>query len=406
MSQRAGKWIFILIIVVVGAFALLGPDYTDLSFFRDGYRAQLIHDDHELGVFQQRGSWVTQGITPYDISIFQEYPQVGLGYITLPYIFSDQYGYYRWILITMNTILAVSLLWVTIILLHQLKRSVWFAALLVLPAMLFFTFSRFDILVALLVQVGLWLVLSRRWRWAGAVLGLAILTKWYPVLFLPLVYAYVRQTCPEQTRAALRSFWWSVGLVVGGIMAISFFIDGFTSLRPYLFHGARSGGVGSLYFMLIEGPLQSTGIVQLDYLGLTIFLILQFAVPLFVIFKTTVVQRWLRSPHQLVLWMALAVLVFTFFSRFYSPQWIIWFVPLVVLIGDRRLAGLVVGYDLLNYLSFPLIWQVWGPFSWQFISVSLLIVALQAGVLWRLFGLMHSFSANPAKGRSIASSIN
>lgn len=387
MNKRWWKWTLIVIVVGVGALVLLGPDYTELTFLRDDARAQLIRDDHELRVFHARGSWAARGITPYDASIFQEYPQVGLAYITAAYAFTEEYGYYRWALITLNILLAVGLLFVSIRLLRKLQSPSWYAGLLVLPAMLFFTFSRFDILVALLVQIGLWLILSRRWRWAGVVLGLAFLTKWYPLLFIPLVYLYIRQAAPA-IKPALQSFCWGLGLVVVCIMGASFIVDGFTSLRPYLFHGGRSGGVGSLYFMLIEGPLQSTGIPQLGYLGLTIFLVLQFSVPIFSMIKSTLIQRWLSSPRQLILWMTLAVLVFTFFSRFYSPQWILWLVPLIVLVGDKRLALLVIGYDILNYFSFPLFWQVWGPFSLGYIIVSALIISVQAIMIYRLFELI------------------
>ncbi len=387
--RRVIVWTVILVIVLAGTLALLGPDHTSLPFLKDGASAQLVRDDHELGVFFQRGSWVTSGLTPYDASIFQEYPQFGLSYITLPYIFSDQFGYYRWALISVNIALMVLLLFVSYRLLSRLGHSFWYLGLLVLPSMLYFTFSRFDVLVALLVNVVLLCVLSRRWRTAGIILGIAILTKWYPIIFLPLIYLYITRVESEQPRRTLRSLLVSTALLVFGVMAVSFAVDGFTSLRPYLFHGARTGGVGSLYFMLIQGPLLSTGVEQLNYLGLTIFLLLQFSVPIIAIIKSGVVRRWLGTPRQLILWMTLAVVIFTLFSRFYSPQWIVWLIPLLLMVADKKLALLAVGYDVLNYLAFPLIWQVWGPFSLGYNAVSIIIIIALLLIIWRLLALLR-----------------
>ncbi len=387
--RRVIVWTVILVIVLAGTLALLGPDHTSLPFLKDGASAQLVRDDHELGVFFQRGSWVTSGLTPYDASIFQEYPQFGLSYITLPYIFSDQFGYYRWALISVNIALMVLLLFVSYRLLSRLGHSFWYLGLLVLPSMLYFTFSRFDVLVALLVNVVLLCVLSRRWRTAGIILGIAILTKWYPIIFLPLIYLYITRVESEQPRRTLRSLLVSTALLVFGVMAVSFAVDGFTSLRPYLFHGARTGGVGSLYFMLIQGPLLSTGVEQLNYFGLTIFLLLQFSVPIIAIIKSGVVRRWLGTPRQLILWMTLAVVIFTLFSRFYSPQWIVWLIPLLLMVADKKLALLAVGYDVLNYLAFPLIWQVWGPFSLGYNAVSIIIIIALLLIIWRLLALLR-----------------
>ncbi|MBI5037521.1 MAG: DUF2029 domain-containing protein [Candidatus Kerfeldbacteria bacterium] len=388
MRIRLITWGVLVIVSCCAMVVLWAPDFIQVPFGSEGAKARLIRDDHELDIFYQRGSWVTRGITPYDASIFQEYPQAGLAYITLPYLFGNEYETYRWVLVVMNTVTLVSLVVISLRLLKKLNRSPWYIFLLLLPSMLYFGLSRFDVLVALAVQIGLLLILSHRWRWAAILFAVAFLIKWYPIIFLPLLYAYIKQTEGERASRVIREFYLIGVSIVASVLVASFVVDGFVSLRPYLFHGARAGGVGSLYFMLLQGPLLSTGIPPLNYLGLTVFLLLQVSLPLYALVQWRVVAQWLITPRQLILWMSLATVLFTLFSRFYSPQWIVWFVPLLLLVADKRLAGLIIGYDILNYVSFPLIWQVWGPFSTGYLCISLVIIVCLVLIVRRVFLLI------------------
>lgn len=396
VSSRWAMWLAMIIVGAAGTFVLFAPDFVATDWLSEGTRARLLRDDHEISVFHDRGSWVTQGVTPYDASIFQEYPQIGLGYITLPYIFNGGYDTYRTVFIIMNLAVYLGLVYVTVRLLRRLQRSPWLVLLLALPSLLYFGMNRFDVLVALGVQIGLWLVLSRRWRMAAIVFAIAILTKWYPVIFVPLMYLYIRQTEGVMARSSQRQFLGYGAAVVIGFLALSFVFDGFTSLRPYFFHGARPGGVGSLYYLFVQGPLLSTGIEQLNYLGLTIFLLLQFSLPLVALIQPRVLMRYLATPAQLAGWMALGVLIFTLCSRFYSPQWIIWAVPLIILVADKRLIWLVVVYDILNYASFPLIWQVWGPQSFGYAAISAVIILCTVLIIYTLYLIRMNSSVDDA----------
>jgi hypothetical protein len=61
--------------------------------------------------------------------------------------------------------------------------------------------------------------------------------------------------------------------------------------------------------------------------------------------------------------------VFVNLAVFWSPQWIVWFLPLIVPLARRRWEYLVpaVGLDLLNYYTFPvLFWIHWGLFPEDF----------------------------------------
>src|SRR5262249_40161761 len=53
---------------------------------------------------------------------------------------------------------------------------------------------------------------------------------------------------------------------------------------------------------------------------------------------------------------AVLLLVFVSLAVFFSPQWIVWFVPLLAPLvrTDRRLARSVISLDLIMYLTFPI----------------------------------------------------
>jgi hypothetical protein len=54
------------------------------------------------------------------------------------------------------------------------------------------------------------------------------------------------------------------------------------------------------------------------------------------------------------------MLVFTHLAVFWSPQWLVWFLPLTVPLAgrDRRTGWAAAAVDLTNYLSFPVLFHV------------------------------------------------
>src|SRR5207253_1601165 len=59
----------------------------------------------------------------------------------------------------------------------------------------------------------------------------------------------------------------------------------------------------------------------------------------------------------------IVLVVFVNLAVFWSPQWILWFLPIVVPLAGRRWWPIVVtiGLDLVNYLTFPIRNWLWVP---------------------------------------------
>lgn len=372
-----------LVIVVVAIIAasvvvVLAPDKLFIPVDDPEAGIRLLRDDFEISVFHNRGSWLPNGTTPYDPELFQEYPQVGLMYITLPHVLSSTYEGYRAVLIVLNLLCYGALIVVTHLILKKLERSNWYLLLFLLPSMLYFSFSRFDIFIVLLAQLSLYLLLSKRYTAAFVVLALAVLTKWYPLLFLPAYVMYLRaQLTPELYRAKVKRGLVVFGSIIVAVMGVSFIIDGANSLIPYLFHSSRPAGVGSFYFHVVQKFLLGFNLEQVNYFGISVFFFLQFIVPVFLLVRFRQLIHYMGNKKTLIMWLTLAILLFTFFSRFYSPQWVLWFFPLLILVVRNRLAlGLIIVYDILNYVTFPIVWQSIGFNSVQFITASLVLGAI------------------------------
>jgi hypothetical protein len=125
---------------------------------------------------------------------------------------------------------------------------------------------------------------------------------------------------------------------------------------PYSFHSGRHPNSESLFYLLEQAVkfVSSVDIANRGYYLL--FLGLQFAVmPLTLLFK-------IDTDEKVVTWSALSILLFMLFGKFYSPQWIIWAMPFLILgCRDRAMLALIVAFDVVTYAYFPVIFDALRP---------------------------------------------
>lgn len=379
-NKKAQIIILLVCLVAFGFFVAVNtvPDKFFIPSNDPEGGIRLVRDDFELSVFFQRGSWLPQGITPYDKEIFQEYPQLGLSYLTLPFLFTNDYQDYKTILILFNFLCFLGLIYVTYKIFQKFNKNILYLLLFLLPSVAYFIFSRFDIVVVLLVQISFYLLLSKKYRASVVFLALAFLTKWYPLLFLPLYFYYLRGKLPmTEFKKIGKEMILSFFAVISAVMIFSFLIDGIYSLVPYFFHSARPAAIGSLYHLIFQSSFLRFGLDNLNYIGISLFFLLQFIIPLIFIFQSKKFSNYILNKKQLIMWMSLAILIFLLFSRFYSPQWILWFLPLLILIIDSKLEIiLLIIFDIINFLAFPVIWQSLGVDSIFFTIASSILIAI------------------------------
>ncbi len=219
------------------------------------------------------------------------------------------------------------------------------------PALLLTAYINWDLLAVALSAVALAAWSRRRPALAGAFLGLAIAAKFYPLLFLgPLVLLCARA---GQWRAMGRLLAGTAGAwLLVNLPVMLFAWDGWKEF--YTFSQKRGVDWGSIFFFL-----QDQGVTGLDdtdrlnMLGTGTFLVLAAGIAVLAL----AAPRRPRLPQL----MFLVLVAFMLPNKVWSPQYVLWLLPLAAL-ARPKLPAFVV-WQLGEIVYFFGIW-------WYLLSVS------------------------------------
>jgi uncharacterized membrane protein len=253
-------------------------------------------------------------------------------------------------------IMAVSLVVGVVILarLAVLQRRPWDAAWYALaPALILSAYINWDLLCGALA-LGAFLAWSRQRHFlAGVLLGLAVATKFYPVIFLgPLFLLALRaRKFPAflYTLAGLVITWVAVNLPY---MLLAF--EGWK--RFYVFSSERGADWGSIWFFFQNKQWPFLGdAARLDTLGILSFGLLCAGI--------AVLAFTARTRPRLMQLCFLVLAAFMVTNKVWSPQYVLWLVPFAVLARP--------GWKPL------VLWQV--AECWYFFAIWLYLVGIQPG---------------------------
>jgi uncharacterized membrane protein len=208
------------------------------------------------------------------------------------------------------------------------------------PALLVTATINWDMLVVALVAV--WLLLwSRGWAgWAGMVLGLAIAAKFYPLIFLgPMCVLAWRsgQWRPFLRMTIVAGMVWlivNLPIALSHPQAWSYF---------YSFSSERGADLGSVWLAL---TIAGTPVADVNVVGVATFALLCLAIAGLIWFSPTLPRL---AP---MLFLTLAAFLVT--NKVYSPQFVMWLVPLAVL-SLPRLRPLLL-WQAAELLYFAAVW--------------------------------------------------
>lgn len=303
---------------------------------------RFVNDSADRDVYYLRGSWYPLKKVPY-LEVFSEYPQAATYFFALPHamllqIYGDNYTEKEYRLVFSG--LMMILLSLLIMLLYNMRvERKYFAFLLLLPATLYFSYNRYDILPAALSVFAVFLLTKEKYLFSAFILAIGVLAKWYLIVLFPvfLNFYYFRRKKLAWNMISVFCLTGILGilptLLSGGVKAL---------VVPYVFHAAR--GNGESLFYLLKKILGSDA-------WFFIFFLLQFSViPLCLIAK-------IDSLKKVLNWSCLSILIFMLFAKFYSPQWILWILPFFILRSkNMKDVLLIVLFDLITYLYFPVIY--------------------------------------------------
>ncbi|MFF5262547.1 glycosyltransferase family 87 protein [Actinomadura viridis] len=199
------------------------------------------------------------------------------------------------------------------------------------PALILTAYINWDLLAVGLSALAVAAWASRRPGWAGVLLGLAIAAKFYPLLFLgPLVLLCVRA---GQWRAMGRLLAGTAGAWLAVNLPVMLFAwDGWVEF--YRFSQERGIDWGSVFFFLQDhGVAGLDDTEKLNLLGTGTFLVLALGIAVLAL----AAPRRPRLPQL----MFLVLVAFMLPNKVWSPQYVLWLLPLVVLARPKLPAFVV-----------------------------------------------------------------
>ena len=291
-------------------------------------------------LYHTYGENMRHGKLPYR-DFFEEYPPGALPAFALPAVLPGA-SFTFWSKALQCLLAACCIVFVAL----TLRTSRWRAALIGLtPALLGqVTFTRFDFWPAALTAAALAAIVARRHRIALAVLAVAVAAKEYPLVLLPLAGIYVwRRAGARRVLAALAVF-----VVVAAAVVVPFAaydVHGVaSSFRSQAERGLQIESLGASVLLAADRlglydakVVETTGVAGRNLSGSLPDAV---AVLTLVLEAVAVVAVWLLYARardaraRLPVAFAAAVAGFLAFTKVFSPQYLVWLVPLVVLAGS------------------------------------------------------------------------
>jgi uncharacterized membrane protein len=248
----------------------------------------------------------------------------------------------------MLVIFAVAAVLATAYLAGRSRR--WTALLVALsPAVILAAFINWDLIAMSLAMLGMAAWAGRRGVLAGVLLGLAVATKFYPVFLLgPLLLLCLRA-------GRLRAFWVTAGSAAVAWLAVNLPVAlaapaGWATF--YRFNASRGADWGSIWYLFETEHWPVVGSLPLGTLNVLSFLLFGMACALIGVLALAAPRRP-RLPQLSFL----VIAAFLLFNKVWSPQYVIWLAPLVVLARPRlwsyalwQLAEIVYFFGIWAYL--------------------------------------------------------
>lgn len=174
-----------------------------------------------------------------------------------------------------------------------------------------------DLLPVALTALGVLAWSRKRPWWAGVWWGLGMAAKLYPLFLLgPLLFLCLRSERMREFGRMLVAF--VVAWLVMNLPALWLAPDNWLSF--WTFNSDRSGDLGSIWYVL---SLAGHEVADLNKIALTIFGVLCVAVAALIMFAP-------RRPRMgQVMFLVIAAFLLT--NKVYSPQYVLWLLPFVVL---------------------------------------------------------------------------
>ena len=379
------------------------PVYLAACAVPDGglFRAARFRDVH---VYQGYAEKLLDGSLPYR-DVFVEYPPGAFAVFLPPTAFgADHYNAAFKTLMALCGAATIVLVALVLAELGASQRRVWIGVgLLALSPIALgpISLNTYDAWPALLTVLALWLLL-RGWELpAFAVLGLAVSAKVYPLVLVPLAGWFVWR-CAGTRRTLL-----ALGvLVVVAAAAVAPFAayaphGVYESFHAQATRGLQIESLGASFLLVLDRlglyharVVETTGVAGRNLAGGTAEVVAGLLLALEAVAVVTAWVLYARSRDlrkQLPLAFAAAVAGFLAFTKVFSPQYLVWLLPLVVAAGNVVAIALAAAAVVLAQVwffhygaLFRLEWPVWLLFVRDLAMVALYLALAASLARWKI----------------------
>jgi uncharacterized membrane protein len=361
-------------------------------------RAARFRDVH---LYEGFANAIFDGRVPYR-DFFMEYPPGALAVFLPPFAFGS--SHYNAAFKVLMALCGVAMLMLVAWLLARFgasSRRLWTGVMLLALSPIALgpiSLNTYDAWPALLTVAALALLVAGRPVVALSLVGVAFAAKVYPVVLLPPAFLFVWRTAGRAAALrALAAFAAVSAAIVGPFLALA--PDGLAeSFRAQAARGLQVESLGgSLLAAADRLGVYSATVVHRT--GRAISYELTGSLPEVLAAVSSAAQvsavlvvAWLYlrgqdDPRRLAISFAAAIAGFLAFTRFFSPQYLVWLVPFVVFLGPA--AWLVAAFALvlaqLWFFHYSDVFAL-GGYTWLVLVRDLLVVALFAVALFALRG--------------------
>jgi uncharacterized membrane protein len=215
------------------------------------------------------------------------------------------------------------------------------------PALILGAFINWDLIAMALSMLALAAWAARRPALAGVLLGLAVATKFYPVICLVPLFAL----CLRAGR--LRAFWQTAGSALAAWLVVNLPVavaatSGWATF--YIFNAKRGADWGSVWYFFEAEHWPVLGALSLSSINLA-------SAALFLAACAGIMALALAAPvrPRLPQLLFLATAAFLLTNKVWSPQYVVWLVPLAVLARPR-----LGGYLIWQIAEVGYFYAIWG----------------------------------------------
>jgi uncharacterized membrane protein len=372
------------------AAAAATPIYFAACAVPDGglFRAARFRDVH---LYERFAEAVLDGRVPYR-DFFMEYPPGALAVFLPPAAAGS--GHYNAAFKALMALCGIAMIFIVAQLLVRLGasvRRVWLGVLLLALSPLALgpiSLNTYDAWPALLTVAALASLLAGAPLWALALLGAAFAAKVYPVVLLPPALVFVWRTAGREvaTRAC------AVFVGVAAVIVVPFLVlapDGLAeSFRAQAARGLQVESLGGALLAVADrvGSYSATVVhktgraISYELTGslpealAAVSSALQVAAVLVV---TWLYVRGRDDAFRLVAAFAAAIAGFLAFTRFFSPQYLVWLLPFVVLLGSAAwvLTAAALVLAQLWFFHYADVFAL-GDYVWLVLLRDVLVLAL------------------------------